>query len=100
MKTYELEFHLLAQKEWRKLDASIREQFKKQIEKRLIQPHVPSARLSAELSNCYKIKLKSLGYRLVYEVIDHKLIIFVIAVGRRENASAYTSAQNRMQFTS
>ena len=96
MKIYELEFHALALKEWRKLDASIREQLKKQIEKRLLQPRVPSARLSAELSNCYKIKLKSLGYRLVYEVIDQKLVVVVIALGRRENASVYIEAQKRM----
>jgi mRNA interferase RelE/StbE len=96
LKTYELEFHTLAQKEWRKLDASIREQFKKQLEKRLLQPHVPSARLSAELSNCYKIKLKAPDYRLAYEVIDQKLVIVVVAVGRRENASVYTAAQKRV----
>ena len=96
MKTYELAFHTLAQKEWRKLDATVSEQFKKQLEKRLLQPHVPSARLSAELSNCYKIKLKSLGYRLVYEVIDQKLVVVVVAVGRRENASVYAAAKKRM----
>jgi len=96
LKTYELEFHTLAQKEWRKLDATISEQFKKQLEKRLLQPHVPSARLSAELSNCYKIKLKSLGYLLVYEVVDQQLVIVVVAVGRRENASVYAAAKKRM----
>ena len=96
MKTYELEFHALAQKEWRKLDATVSEQFKKQLEKRLLQPHVPSARLSVELSNCYKIKLKSLGYRLVYEVIDQKLVIIVIAVGRRQNTEVYAAAKKRL----
>lgn len=96
MKTYELEFHLLAQKEWQKLDSSVREQFKKQIHKRLLNPHVPSARLSAELSTFYKIKLKALGYRLVYEVIDHRLVIVVVALGRRENNSVYATARARV----
>ena len=96
MKTYELEFRALAQKEWRKLDTTVSEQFKKQLEKRLLQPHVPSARRSVELSNCYKIKLKSLDYRLVYEVIDQKLVVVVVAVGRRENAAVYAAAKKRM----
>jgi mRNA interferase RelE/StbE len=96
LKIYELEFHLLAQKEWQKLDSSVREQFKKQISKRLLQPHIQSARLSAELSNFYKIKLKALGYRLVYEVLDHRLVIVVIAVGRRENNSVYMTARTRV----
>lgn len=54
------------------------------------------ARLSAELSTFYKIKLKALGYRLVYEVIDHRLVVVVIAVGRRENNSVYTTARARV----
>jgi len=86
----------LAQKEWQKLDTSVREQFKKQLSKRLLQPHVTSARLSAGLSTFYKIKLKALGYRLVYEVIDHRLVIIVIAVGRRENNYVYAMARARV----
>ena len=40
MKTYELEFDVGALKEWHKLDGSIRAQFKKQLAKRLLAPHV------------------------------------------------------------
>lgn len=42
---YRLEFNELALKEWRKLDNTVRTQFKKQLEHRLAEPHVPSARL-------------------------------------------------------
>ena len=45
MKTYELEFDVGALKEWHKLDGSIRAQFKKQLAKRLLTPHVASAKL-------------------------------------------------------
>ena len=96
MKTYELEFHVLALKEWKKIDPSVKEQFKKQLQKRLQSPHVPSAKLSSELAHCYKIKLKSSGYRLVYEVIDQRLVIVVIAVGRREDSQAYKAARTRL----
>ncbi|MFW2273285.1 type II toxin-antitoxin system RelE/ParE family toxin [Burkholderia cenocepacia] len=34
--------------------------------------------------DCYKIKLRGVGYRLVYEVRDEEVIVLVIAVGRRE----------------
>ena len=33
----------------------------------------------------YKIKLKSPGFRLVYEVRDEQVLIIVIAVGSRDN---------------
>lgn len=96
MKTYELEFHEAALKEWRRLDASLQAQFKKQLTKRLQTPHVPSARLHGELKNTYKIKLRDAGYRLVYEVIDQRLVVLVIAVGRRDHEAAYRQAAQRL----
>jgi len=97
LKTYELEFHELALKEWRKLDGSIQTLFKKQLAKRLQAPHVPSARLHGDLQNTYKIKLRDAGYRLVYEVIDHRLVVMVIAVGRRDHDAVYLQASRRSE---
>jgi mRNA interferase RelE/StbE len=95
LKTYSLEFHVQALKEWKKLDGSIKAQFQKALAKRLEQPRVPSAKLRGELQNAYKIKLRDVGYRLVYEVIDNRLVVVVIAVGRRDHADAYISAVKR-----
>jgi mRNA interferase RelE/StbE len=39
------------------------------LERRLQEPRVPSARLR-DLPGCYKIKLRTVGYRLVYQVLD------------------------------
>ena len=95
MKTYELEFHELALKEWKKLDGSIKAPLLKALTKRLQAPHVPSAKLRGELKNTYKIKLRELGYRLVYQVIDQRLVVVVIAIGRREHDEAYQIAIKR-----
>ena len=95
MRTYSLEFHELALKEWRKLDGSIKAQFQNALSKRLKTPHVPSARLRGDLQNTYKIKLRDVGYRLVYEVIDQKLVVMVIAIGKRDHIEAYLSAVKR-----
>ena len=95
MTSFSLEFHVLALKEWQKLDNSVKDQFKKQLEKRLLNPRVASAKLHGDLDNFYKIKLRSIGYRLVYEVIDHKLIILVIAVGKRNQEEVYKKASSR-----
>jgi len=96
LKTYELEFDEAALKEWRKLDGSIQAQFKKQLAKRLQAPHVPSAKLHGDLQNTYKIKLRDAGYRLVYEVIDQRLVVVVIAVGRRDHDEVYLLATKRL----
>ncbi|MFZ4702612.1 MAG: type II toxin-antitoxin system RelE family toxin [Candidatus Methylumidiphilus sp.] len=41
------------------------------------------------------MKLRSVGYRLVYEVRDAELIVLVVAVGKRERNAVYTAAMNR-----
>lgn len=95
MKTYELEFNVDALKEWRKLDGSIQALFKKQLAKRLLAPHVPSAQLHGDLQNTYKIKLRDAGYRLVYEVVEQRLVVLVIAVGRRDHDEVYLVSAKR-----
>jgi mRNA interferase RelE/StbE len=95
LKTYELEFNVDALKEWNKLDGSIQALFKKHLTKRLLAPHVPSAKLHGDLQNTYKIKLRDAGYRLVYEVIEQRLVVVVIAVGRRDHDEVYLVSAKR-----
>jgi mRNA interferase RelE/StbE len=85
--TYKLRFGQKAQKAWEKLDSTVREQFKKVLERRLEQPRVPSARLRGG-EEIYKIKLRDAGYRLIYEVRDTEIVVYVVAVGRRKEAYA------------
>ena len=94
--TYKLLFKVDAVKEWRKLDSSIRKQFKKKLIERMDNPHVPTSKLS-NMPNCYKIKLRSAGFRLVYEVRDNELVISVVAVGKRERNSVYRIAAKRIE---
>ena len=92
---YSLEFKESALKEWHKLDKSIREQFKKRLAERLQEPRIESARLSG-MPDCYKIKLRSAGFRLVYQVFDDCVLVVVIAVGKRENNLVYRLAKERL----
>lgn len=94
MPTYRLKFKEEAFKEWSKLDNSIKAQFKKKLEERLLEPRIPSALLSGQKDR-YKIKLRGVGYRLVYEVRDNALIIIVVAVGKRERNAVYKAAAQR-----
>lgn len=93
--TYRLLFKTAAKKEWDKLDSTIRAQFKKKLVERLESPRVESARLSG-MQDCYKIKLRSAGYRLVYQVRDGELVVSVIAVGKRERNHVYKAAVKRI----
>jgi mRNA interferase RelE/StbE len=93
--TYKLVFKQDAQKEWEKLDSSIKNQFKKKLIERLEEPRIESARLNGML-DCYKIKLRSAGYRLVYQVRDDEILISVVAVGKRDRNQVYKIAIKRI----
>ena len=92
--SYELAFLEQALREWRKLDDVTRAQFKTKLAERLDNPHVPSARLEGARER-YKIKLRSAGCRLVYEVRDAEVLVLVVAVGRRDRNAAYKAAERR-----
>lgn len=92
---YLLEFNLKARKEFDRLDASIRLQLAKKLKARLAGPRVEADKL-AGMPDCYKIKLRSIGYRLVYQVVDDRLVVLVIAVGKRENNQVYGAAAARI----
>lgn len=93
--TFELEFDPRALKEWTKLGDTQRQQFKKKLAKVLEQPRIEANRLHG-LPDCYKIKLRASGYRLVYQVQDERVVVFVVAVGKREREQVYLDAGSRM----
>lgn len=92
--TYSLDFLEEALKEWNSLNHSIKQPLKKKLEKVLENPRIPKNKLSGHPDR-YKIKLRSIGYRLVYEVIDSEVVVLVIAVGKRENNNVYNRANDR-----
>ncbi|WP_444677818.1 type II toxin-antitoxin system RelE family toxin [Halomonas sp. E19] len=92
--SYELRFRKEALKEWHKLDESVRVQFKKKLAAVLINPIRPAAQLSGS-DRRFKIKLRSAGFRLVYEVRRQELVVLVIAVGKRDRNAVYLKADRR-----
>ena len=94
--TFSLEFDQRALKEWHKLGDTVRQQFKKKLAEILLNPRVEANRLR-DLPDCYKIKLRSAGYRLIYQVIDQEVVVFVVAVDKRENEAAYRKAEDRLK---
>lgn len=93
--TYKLKFLPAAQKEWGKLSPPIQSQFKKKLKERLENPHVPASKLRG-YDSVYKIKLRTVGYRLVYEVIDSEVVVYVLAIGKRDKDAIYNKLASRL----
>jgi len=92
--TYKLDFYDQALKEWKNLDGSVKQQFKQKLAERLETPHIPSAKLRDSI-DLYKIRLRGVGYRLVYEVRDEIVTVLVVAVGKRDKSEVYVKAGQR-----
>lgn len=93
--TYKLTFLESSKKEWDKLPNNIKKIFKVKLIERLENPIHQKDRLHG-LLDCYKIKLKSSGYRLVYKVFEHKIVVQVVAVGKRDKLFVYKKAKSRL----
>lgn len=93
--TYKLKFLPAALREWRKLAPNIQTQFKKKLAERLDNPHVPASKLRG-YDSVYKIKLRTSGYRLAYEVIDDEVVVYVLAIGKRDKDAVYKKLASRV----
>ncbi|RKZ48965.1 MAG: type II toxin-antitoxin system mRNA interferase toxin, RelE/StbE family [Gammaproteobacteria bacterium] len=92
--TYKIKFLPSALKEWKKLAPPIQKQFKNKLKERLSNPRNQASQLRG-FKDVYKIKLRSVGYRLVYEVNDNEIVIYIIAVGKRERGLIYNKLEKR-----
>ncbi|HFO2534898.1 TPA: type II toxin-antitoxin system RelE/ParE family toxin [Yersinia enterocolitica] len=88
----QLKFKKSAKKEWDALDAKVRDSFKKKLKKRAqsLEALKPQKHKLSGIERCYKIKLRSDGYRLIYQVTEtpngeFSIVITVITVDRRED---------------
>ena len=96
MPTYRLKFTAAALAEWKALDGSVKETFRKLLKKRMLQPHLPGSALKGPLFGCYKIKLRQQGYRLIYTVEDEVLIVLVLTISKRENNAVYLALSKKL----
>ena len=92
--SYELAIHPAAEKEWAKLDGSIKRRFKEKFAKeRLKHPRVAKDALR-ELPDCYKIKITTPQFRLIYHVNDTKRLLTILSVASRDDV--YEELQSRL----
>ena len=95
---YRLVFDRRAKKEFDRLGTADRRQLQAKLRERLIEPRIASDALSG-MQDCYKIKLRAAGVRLIYRVEDDVLVLLVVAVGRRDSRKrdAYDVAAERLK---
>ena len=101
---WEVEYLDEAKRDLRKLDPYNRKMVLKAIEKTAERPLPPPEGIgkplgnhsSSKLSGFYKIKLKNLGYRVVYSLIRENEVMRVIIIPIRDDDEVYREAERRI----
>ena len=94
-----------AQKDLRKLDPYVRKLVLKAIDKTAERPLPPPDGIgkplgnhaSSKLSGFYKIKLKNLGYRVVYDWVREGSVMKIVIISVRDDEAVYKEAERRIE---
>ena len=106
--SWKIEYIKEAQRDLQKLDANNRRFILKAIEKTAQRPLPPpdgfgkplGNHTAANLSGYYKIKLRDLGYRVVYGLVREGNVMRIIVISIRDDDAVYREAEHRIaKFT-
>lgn len=103
---WDIEYIKEALRDLKRLDAYNRKLILKAIEKTAERPLPPPDGIgkplgnhaSSQLSGYYKIKLKNIGYRVVYCLVREKNIMKVIVISIRDDDAVYKEAERRINI--
>ena len=98
--TYKVLFHPDAAKEIARLDNRVKLLVLKQIKKLSLTPGLGSElgnRQGLNLSGYRKLYADKKKIRIVYKIVEKKILIQIIAVGKREGMEVYQKAATRPQ---
>ena len=97
---YNYKFHPEAQKELAKLNRSVQLLFTKTLKKILKSPELGidlGNKNNLNLSGLKKMYFDHKRYRVVYQVLDKEIIIYIIAIGKRDKMEVYEKANERVE---
>ena len=108
MMGWEIDFYPKAKKEFNALDASPKSQVAKSI-KKVSQNPLPQSeggygkplgnKQSSKLAGCMKIKLKSIGIRVVYQLVRVDKVMKIVVISVRDDDAVYNEAERRINKT-
>ena len=96
---YSYKFHPEAEKELKKLNRSVQILFTKTLKKILKSPELGldlGHKNNFDLTGLKKIYFDHKRYRIVYKIEDDEVLIYLIAIGKREKMDVYKKASERV----
>lgn len=97
---YTIKFHPEAEKEFLELDKGVRERVAKQLVKIASHPELGERlgnRNGIDLSGYRKMYAEKKKIRIVYEVVEEEILIYIMAIGERDDMAVYKTALKRFR---
>ncbi|MBX3332385.1 MAG: type II toxin-antitoxin system RelE/ParE family toxin [Nitrospira sp.] len=86
--------------DFRRLDGSLKQSVAKQLKKLETSPllgeHLGN-KAGLDLTGYYKLYAAKKGIRIVYRIIELKVIVEVVAIGKREDPAVYRTSRKRIR---
>ena len=95
---YHFKFHPKCEIELRKLNKSVQDLFTKKFTQILNNPKIGKALGNKNNLNLTGLKKAYFGhkkYRIVYQVIENEVVVYLISIGKREDMNVYKKAHKR-----
>ncbi len=96
---YSIEYHKLLEEDFKKLGHSVTIKVLKKIEKIAQNPTMGNElgnKANLNLVGCRKVYVDNKRVRIVYKIIEDKIKIFVVTVGKRDDMEVYKKASKRI----
>ncbi len=97
---YEIRFREGAEADFLGFDGRVKKLIAKQLQKIAISPELGELlgnKAGFDLSGCRKMYVDNKRVRIVYRIIEDKIIVEVIAIGDRDEMSVYEDAAQRLE---
>lgn len=86
--------------DFRRLDGSLKQSVAKQLKKLETSPllgeHLGN-KAGLDLTGYYKLYSTKKGIRIVYRIVELKVIVEVVAIGKREELAVYRTSRKRIR---
>ena len=95
---FSITFHEDVDKDLKKLGSNVKQQVFKKLQKIALNPLVGEElgnKANMDLSGFRKVYVDNKRVRIVYKIIDDKIEVFVIAIGKRDDMEVYQKADER-----
>jgi len=95
---YSIIYHEEVENDLKKLGHAVVLQVLKKIEKIALNPNIGADlgnKANLNLSGYKKVYVDNKKIRIVYKIIDEKIEIYIVAVGKRDDMSVYKTADSR-----